>query len=143
MRAASLEVTPGRRPSSMSASRATPVRLRPEAELVCHPGDRSGLFPGLGGELAHEAHGVLVLSGGVARRRRAFRAPVAGPALWAVLSWLLLPPKARPSRGTSRRHRSIHCPLQCVEQELAAQPTTLERTVERHPGQQDGRDGVG
>jgi len=46
---------------------------------------------------------VLFLSGGVARRRRAFRARVARPALWAVLSWLLPPPKARPSRGTSRR----------------------------------------
>jgi len=31
-------------------------------------------------------------------------ARVARPALSAVLSWLLPPPKARPSRGTSRRH---------------------------------------
>jgi len=31
-------------------------------------------------------------------------ARAARPALWTVLSWLLLPPKPRPSRGTSRRH---------------------------------------
>jgi len=96
--------SPRDRPSSMSASRPAPVRLRPEAELVCHRGDLTGIFPGLDGELADAAHGVLVLSGGVAQRRRAFRAPVAGPALWAVVSWLLLSPKGKPSRGTSSRH---------------------------------------
>jgi len=96
--------SPRDRPSSMPGSRPSPVRLRPGAELVCHPGDRPGLVLGLGGTLADEAHGVLVLSGGVARRRRAFRARVARPALSAVLSWLLPPPKAKPSRGTSRRH---------------------------------------
>jgi len=57
-----------------------PVRLRPGAELVCHPGDLTGLRLALGGTLADEAHGVLVLSGGVARRRRAVRARVARPA---------------------------------------------------------------
>jgi len=55
MRAVSLEVTPG---SSFvdvrlsTHSSATPPRSR----AVCHPGDRSGLFPGLGGTLADEAH---------------------------------------------------------------------------------------
>jgi len=105
IRAASLEVTPGSTLVDVGLADPLADRLRPEAELVCHPGDLTGLFPGLGGTLADEAHGVLVLSGGVARRRRAFRARVARPALWAVLSWLLLPPTARPSRGTSGRHR--------------------------------------
>jgi len=34
-------------------------------------------------------------------------ARVARPALWAVLSWLLLPPRARPARGTSRRQAAV------------------------------------
>jgi len=34
-------------------------------------------------------------------------ARVACPALWAVLSWLLPPPEARPSRGTGRRHFTL------------------------------------
>jgi len=80
MRAASLEVTPGSTLVDVGLADPLADRLRPEAELVCHPGDRSGLFPGLGGKLAHEAHGVLFLCGGVATRRRAFRARVARPA---------------------------------------------------------------
>jgi len=119
--------SPRDRASSMSASRPTPVRLRPEAELVCHPGDRSGLRPGLGGTLADQAHGVLVLSGGVARRRRAVRARVARPALWAVLSWLLPPPTVRPSGGTRRRHRAPPGHLGPCRQDT---PRTLHQTAD-------------
>jgi len=79
----------------------------------CATGDLTGLRLALGGTLADEAHGVLVLSGGVARRRRAFRARVARPALWAVLSWLLPPPTARPSRGTSKCRRAL-CRVSCT-----------------------------
>jgi hypothetical protein len=53
---------------------------------------------------------MLVLFGGVAPAVSLGddgpAAPVAGPAPWGVSSWLLHPPTARPSRGTSRRQRT-------------------------------------
>jgi len=34
----------------------------------------------------------------------------------------------------------VDCAFQCVEQELAVEPATLEEAVERQPSEQDGRD---
>jgi len=52
---------------------------------VCHPGDLTGLFPGLGGTLADEARGVLFLCSGVATRRWAFRARCSSRSLGCVV----------------------------------------------------------
>jgi hypothetical protein len=80
---------------SQSRASSPPVRShRPPSRSRRHVGRRG----------ARRARSLWrCLCDGVARRRRAGRAPVAGPAPWGASSWLLPPPEARPSRGTTSR----------------------------------------
>jgi len=94
--------SPRDRASSMSASRPTPVRLRPEAER-CATGEISPASVSLSAARWPTRRTACSFSPAVSLGDDGPFARAARPALWAVLSWLLPPPTARPSRGTSRR----------------------------------------
>jgi len=108
MPAVSLEVTPGS--SSADVRLSTHSAPTPPRRRASSPPVRSHRPPSRSRrQVADEPHGVLVLSGGVARRRRAFRAPVAGPALSGGSSWLFLHQRRGPPGKPGGVNERLSC----------------------------------